>query len=52
MGPLPPDVQVYTVLPAAVGTAAANPDAAKALLKFLLTPAAISVLKAKGLEPG
>jgi molybdate transport system substrate-binding protein len=52
VGPLPPEVQVYTVLPAAVGTGAQSPDAAKALLRFLATPAAISVLKAKGLEPG
>ena len=52
VGPLPPDVQVYTVLPAAVATNAENPDAAKALLEFLATPAAISVLRAKGLEPG
>jgi molybdate transport system substrate-binding protein len=52
VGPLPPDVQVYTVLPAAVATHAASPDAAKALLAFLATPAAIAVLKAKGLEPG
>jgi molybdate transport system substrate-binding protein len=52
VGPLPPDVQVYTVLPAAVATNAENPDAARALLEFLATPAAISVLRAKGLEPG
>ena len=52
VGPLPPDVQVYTVLPAAVATNAQNPDAAKALLRFLAAPAAISVLRAKGLEPG
>jgi molybdate transport system substrate-binding protein len=52
VGPLPPNVQVYTVLPAAVATHAASPDAAKALLAFLATPAAIAVLKAKGLEPG
>jgi molybdate transport system substrate-binding protein len=52
VGPLPPDLQVYTVLPAAVASNAENPDAAKALLAFLATPAAIAVLKAKGLEPG
>jgi molybdate transport system substrate-binding protein len=52
VGPLPPALQVYTVLPAAVGTNARNPDAAKALLAFLATPAAVAVLKAKGLEPG
>jgi molybdate transport system substrate-binding protein len=52
VGPLPPELQVYTVLPAAVATNANSPDAAKALLKFLAAPAAISVLRAKGLEPG
>ncbi len=52
VGPLPPEVQVYTVIPAAIATKAKEPDAAKALLKFLATPDAIRVLKAKGLEPG
>lgn len=52
VGPLPPEVQVYTVIPAAIATSATEPDAAKALLKFLATPDAIRVLKAKGLEPG
>jgi molybdate transport system substrate-binding protein len=52
LGPLPPTLQVYTVLPAAVATSAANAHGAKALLDFLRTPAAVSVLKAKGLEPG
>jgi molybdate transport system substrate-binding protein len=52
VGPLPPELQVYTVIPAAVATNARQPDAARALLKFLATPAAIAVLKAKGLEPG
>jgi molybdate transport system substrate-binding protein len=51
-GPLPTSLQTYTVLPAAVGTNAANPADAKALLNFLATPAALSVLRAKGLEPG
>jgi molybdate transport system substrate-binding protein len=52
LGPLPPELQVYTVLPAAVGSAAENSDGAKALLDYLRTPAAIAVIKAKGLEPG
>ncbi len=52
VGPLPPEIQVYTVIPAAVATSAKEPEAAKELLKFLATPAAIKVLKAKGLEPG
>ena len=51
-GPLPPQLQSYTVLPAAIGTNAAHPVDAKALLNFLATPEAISVFRAKGLEPG
>jgi molybdate transport system substrate-binding protein len=52
VGPLPPDLQVCTVLPAAVATHAANPEAAKALIAFLTAPAATAVIRAKGLEPG
>jgi molybdate transport system substrate-binding protein len=50
-GPLPPEIQQYTVFPAAVGTAASQAEAGKALLKFLKSPEAAKVLKAKGLEP-
>ncbi len=50
-GPLPPDVQQYTVFPAAIGAAAAQADAGKELLKFLKSPETAKVLKAKGLEP-
>jgi molybdate transport system substrate-binding protein len=50
-GPLPPEIQQYTVFPAAVGTAAAQAEAGRALLKFLKSPEAATVLKAKGLEP-
>jgi len=52
IGPLPAELQVYTVLPAAVGAKAASPDAAKSLIQFLTARAAIALLKAKGLEPG
>jgi molybdate transport system substrate-binding protein len=52
VGPLPAAIQLYSVFPAAVGSAAREPDAAKALIKFLQTPAAAAVLKAKGLGPG
>jgi molybdate transport system substrate-binding protein len=50
-GPLPPEIQQYTVFPAGVGASAKQPDAARALLKFLASPDAIRVMKAKGLEP-
>jgi molybdate transport system substrate-binding protein len=52
VGPLPAEVQLYTVYPAAVAADTKEPDAAKALIKFLTAPAAIAVLKAKGLSPG
>jgi molybdate transport system substrate-binding protein len=52
VGPLPPEIQLHSLYPAAVGTDAKSPDAAKAFIKFLTTPAAAAVLKAKGLEPG
>jgi molybdate transport system substrate-binding protein len=50
-GPLPADIQQYTIFPAAIGTAAAHTEAGQALLKFLKSPEAARVLKAKGLEP-
>ena len=52
VGPLPPEIQLYTVYPAAVAAGAKEPAAANALIKYLATPAAIAVLKAKGLSPG
>jgi molybdate transport system substrate-binding protein len=52
IGPLPAEVQLYTVYPAAVAAGTKVPDGANALIKFLTSPAAIAVLKAKGLSPG
>jgi molybdate transport system substrate-binding protein len=52
VGPLPAEIQLYTVYPAAVAADAKEPEAAKALIKFLTAPAAVTVLKAKGLSPG
>jgi molybdate transport system substrate-binding protein len=51
-GPLPPEVQVYTVFAGAVGANARQPAAAEAFLKFLTAPAASQVIKAKGMERG
>ena len=50
VGPLPPDLQTMTVFSAGLSAAAKNADGAKALIKFLATPAAAKVLKAKGME--
>lgn len=52
LGPLPPELQMYIVLPGGVATGASAPQAARELLKFLTGPAALQLLKAKGYEPG
>jgi molybdate transport system substrate-binding protein len=52
VGPMPPELQLYTVFPAAVAANTKEADAAKALIKFLTAPAAVAVLKSKGLSPG
>src|SRR6516162_2076320 len=51
VGPLPAEIQNYTVYAAGVGAHAKEADAAKALLKSLTSPAAAEVLKSKGIEP-
>jgi len=51
-GPLPPDIQTYTTFSAGISAATKNADAAAALIKFLTTPDAKAVIKAKGMEPG
>ncbi len=51
-GPLPPDIQTYTTFAAGISTTAKNAEAAAALIKFLTTPEAKAVIKAKGMEPG
>jgi molybdate transport system substrate-binding protein len=50
VGPLPADLQNYTIYAAALSTNAKEPDAAKALLATLTGPAAAGVLKSKGME--
>ncbi len=51
VGLMPKELQQYVVYTAGVSAAAKEADAAKALLKYLATPAAMLVMKAKGLEP-
>ena len=51
VGPLPAEIQNYTVYAAGVGAHAKESDAAKALIKTLTSPAAAEVLKSKGMEP-
>jgi len=51
-GPFPADLQQELVFPAAVATDAKEPAAAKALIDFLKTPAAIAAINAAGMTPG
>ena len=51
LGPLPGDLQGYTVLTAGVGAQAKDAEAAKAAVKFLTGASIGPILKAKGMEP-
>jgi molybdate transport system substrate-binding protein len=51
-GPFPADLQQELIFPAAVAANAKEPTAAKALIDFLKTQAAIAAIKAAGMTPG
>ncbi len=51
VGPLPADIQQITVFSAGLHVAAKQPDAARALVKYLTAPAAAPVIRKKGMEP-
>jgi len=51
VGPLPGELQFLTVFSAGIHAGAKQPEAAKALVKFLTTPTAAPVIRKHGLEP-
>jgi molybdate transport system substrate-binding protein len=51
VGPLPDDLQKITVFSAGVASVSKEPDAGRALIKFLASPAANAALVESGLEP-
>jgi molybdate transport system substrate-binding protein len=51
IGPLPPELQKITVFSAGIATVSKEPDAGKALIKFLASPAARATMIKTGLEP-
>src|ERR1700716_3923169 len=51
VGPLPDDLQKITVFSAGIATGSREPDAGKALIKFLASPTASAVIVRSGLEP-
>jgi molybdate transport system substrate-binding protein len=50
VGPLPTEIQNYTVYAAGLGAQSKESDAAKALIKVLSGPDAAAVFKSKGME--
>src|ERR1700693_1468146 len=51
VGQLPPDLQKITVFSAGIATVSKEPDAGRAVIKFLASPAARDALVKSGLEP-
>lgn len=51
VGPLPGDLQAITVFAAGVPASAKEPNAARALITYLRSPEAVTIIKAKGLDP-
>ena len=51
VGPLPPEIQNFTVYSAGLGAAAKDRATAAGLIKFLSGPHALPTIKAKGMEP-
>jgi molybdate transport system substrate-binding protein len=51
VGPLPPDLQKITVFSAGIATGSKQPDAGKALIKFLASPAARDAIVKSGMDP-
>lgn len=51
VGPLPPEIQRVTVIAAGIAAGAKETDAARALIKFLASPAAAAIITKRALEP-
>ena len=51
LGPLPAQVQQYTVFSAGIVKGAPQPDASRALIRFLASPSAASAIRDSGMEP-
>jgi molybdate transport system substrate-binding protein len=52
VGPFPADLQQELAFTAAIAADTKEPDAARAFIDYLKTPAAIAAIKAAGMTPG
>jgi molybdate transport system substrate-binding protein len=52
VGPMPGELQREVVYAAAIAANSTNPEAAQAFMRYLLSPLASAVIKAKGMNPG
>ncbi len=51
VGPLPKEIQNYTVYTAGIGATTKSPEAAKALIAAFASPSALALYKSKGMDP-
>jgi molybdate transport system substrate-binding protein len=51
LGPLPPEIQHFTVFAGGLRVGAQAPEGAKALMRFITAPAAVPVIRKSGMEP-
>ena len=51
LGPLPPELQKITIFSAGIVVGAREPEAARALITFLASPAAADAIRETGMEP-
>jgi len=52
VGPLPDELQLVTILSAGIGAAGQSRNAVQEFIRYMRTPEAAAVIRAKGLEPG
>jgi molybdate transport system substrate-binding protein len=52
VGPLPADIQNFTMYSGGVHVGAKEPEAAKTLIKFITSPEALPAIRKSGMEPG